>query len=298
MARRRRRGGGVAAFLIFAAVATAGVIWGPQLWERHGDRLSTQRCTVAFEGESHTLTAEQANNAALIAARSAAKGLRARGATIGIATAIQESGLRNIDYGDRDSIGLFQQRPSQGWGTVEQIMDPHYSTDAFFAALVKVSDWESAEITVAAQAVQRSGFPEAYADHEPEARLWATGLRGYGGPAAVTCDISMPDASTPAAYLERLTADFGDGMYQVTVTGIGDTQQIDVAAIDGSEVTRDQFAAWAVATASRTGAVTVTTAHSTWTVEGGTVAEGDPDVGEAVRVQIRSDLATSGPSNG
>ncbi|WP_084075042.1 hypothetical protein [Demequina sp. NBRC 110052] len=295
MARRRRRGGGVAAFLIFAAVATAGVIWGPELWERHGDRLSTQRCTVSFDGESDTLTAEQADNAALIAARSAARGLRARAATIGIATAIQESGLRNIDYGDRDSLGLFQQRPSQGWGTVEEVMDPWHAADAFYAGLVKVSGWEDAEITVAAQAVQRSGFPEAYADHEPEARLWATGLRGYGGPAAVTCDISTPDASTPAAYLARLTADFGEGMYQVAVTGIGDAQRIDVTALDGTEVTRDQFAAWAVATASSTGAIAVTTSESTWTVADGMVAEGVPELGAAVRIEIRAAEAPASP---
>lgn len=295
MARRRRRGGGVAAFLIFAAVATAGVIWGPELWERHGDRLSTQRCTVSFDGESDTLTAEQADNAALIAARSAARGLRARAATIGIATAIQESGLRNIDYGDRDSLGLFQQRPSQGWGTVEEVMDPWHAANAFYAGLVKVSGWEDAEITVAAQAVQRSGFPEAYADHEAEARLWATGLRGYGGPAAVTCDISTPDASTPTAYLARLTADFGEGMYQVAVTGIGDAQRIDVTALDGTEVTRDQFAAWAVATASSTGAIAVTTSESTWSVADGMVAEGVPELGAAVRIEIRAAEAPASP---
>ena len=295
MARRRRRGGGVAAFLIFAAVATAGVIWGPELWERHGDRLSTQRCTVSFDGESDTLTAEQADNAALIAARSAARGLRARAATIGIATAIQESGLRNIDYGDRDSLGLFQQRPSQGWGTVEEVMDPWHAANAFYAGLVKVSGWEDAEITVAAQAVQRSGFPEAYADHEAEARLWATGLRGYGGPAAVTCDISTPDASTPTAYLARLTADFGEGMYQVAVTGIGDAQRIDVTALDGTEVTRDQFAAWAVATASATGAMAVTTSESTWSVADGMVAEGVPELGAAVRIEIRAAEAPASP---
>ncbi|WNM28021.1 hypothetical protein RN607_03190 [Demequina capsici] len=286
--RPRRRGARAIAFLTFAAVATAGVIWGPAWWERHGDRFSSERCTVTVEGTSHTLTAEQADNAAIIAARSAAAGLRARAATIALATAVQESGLRNISYGDRDSLGLFQQRPSQGWGTEEEILDVRYAADAFYTALQKVSGWEDLEITVAAQAVQRSAFPNAYADHEPEARLWATALRGYGGPAAVTCDISTPDASTAAAYADRIAADFGDGMYTVLVTGIGDATSVDVTADDGSATTRDQLAAWAVATASTTGATAVTTSTSTWTVQDGMTATGDDSVGDAVRIDIRT----------
>ena len=107
------------------------------------------------------------------------RGLPARAATIALATAIQESKLRNIRYGDRDSVGLFQQRPSQGWGTVEQILDPEYSTDKFYDALVKVDDWESGTITVVAQKVQRSSYPEAYADHEQEGRILASALAGH-----------------------------------------------------------------------------------------------------------------------
>ncbi|MCG6497103.1 C40 family peptidase [Kitasatospora sp. A2-31] len=91
----------------------------------------------------------------------------ARGQVIALATALQESNLRNLSYGDRDSLGLFQQRPSQGWGTAEQIQDPVYASTRFYKALLEVPGWEQLPLTVAAQKVQRSGFPDAYAKWEP-----------------------------------------------------------------------------------------------------------------------------------
>ena len=127
--------------------------------------------------------------------------LPARAVTLAIATGLQESKLVNIDYGDRDSVGLFQQRPSQGWGEIAQIMDPVYSTGAFYDALVRVDGYEDMEITVAAQAVQRSGFPDAYAQHEGRSRAWANALAGYAE-GALTCALApaAPGASpTPLA---------------------------------------------------------------------------------------------------
>jgi hypothetical protein len=112
----------------------------------------------------------------------------ARAASIALATAYQESKLYNIDYGDRDSVGLFQQRPSQGWGSVEQLMDPVYSTHAFYDALQKVDGYDSLEITVAAQEVQRSAYPDAYADHEQDGRTLASALTG-NSPGALWCDV-------------------------------------------------------------------------------------------------------------
>ena len=105
------------------------------------------------------------------------------GIVIALATAMQESSLRNINWGDRDSVGLYQQRPSSGWGTVDQIMDPVFATKAFFGGpsnpnpgrtrgLLDYSGWESMALTVAAQKVQRSAYPEAYAKWEASARAW------------------------------------------------------------------------------------------------------------------------------
>jgi len=105
------------------------------------------------------------------------------GIVIALATAMQESSLRNINWGDRDSVGLYQQRPSSGWGTVDQIMDPVYAAKAFFGGpsnpnpgktrgLLDYSGWESMALTVAAQKVQRSAYPEAYAKWEASAWAW------------------------------------------------------------------------------------------------------------------------------
>jgi len=111
--------------------------------------------------------AEQVPNAKTIQATGVAMNIPARGQIVALATALQESGLRNLTYGDRDSLGLFQQRPSQGWGTANEILDPVHASTRFYEALEKVSGWQSLSVSQAAQAVQRSGFPEAYAKWEP-----------------------------------------------------------------------------------------------------------------------------------
>lgn len=143
-------------------------------------------CVAEVDGARVELNREQAENAALIVATSVRRGLPARAATIALATAYQESRIENIAYGDRDSVGLFQQRPSQGWGTREQILDPSYSIGKFYDGLVEVPGYAELPVTEAAQAVQRSAFPEAYADHEADARVLASALTGWSQ-AAFTC---------------------------------------------------------------------------------------------------------------
>ena len=110
-----------------------------------------------------TFTTAQIANATTIYQVSVQLGLPPYAAVIAIATALQESDLENLDYGDRDSLGLFQQRPSQGWGTPAQILDPVYASTKFYQALEQVPNWESIPLTQAAQAVQRSAYPDAYA---------------------------------------------------------------------------------------------------------------------------------------
>lgn len=110
---------------------------------------------------------EQILNAKTIQATGVAMMVPARGQIVALATALQESGLRNLDYGDRDSLGLFQQRPSQGWGTAAQVRDPVHASTKFYEGLRKVSGWESMTVTQAAQAVQASWFPDAYAKWDP-----------------------------------------------------------------------------------------------------------------------------------
>ncbi len=113
-----------------------------------------------------TLTAEQIGNAQTIAQVGRDRGLPDRAIVIALATAQQESRLRNLDHGDRDSLGLFQQRPSQGWGSEDQVQDPVYAAGIFYDRLVQVPGWDTGRLTDVAQAVQRSGFPELYQQHE------------------------------------------------------------------------------------------------------------------------------------
>ncbi|GAA2181684.1 hypothetical protein GCM10009785_17690 [Brooklawnia cerclae] len=174
--------------------------------------LPEQGCQVTVDGFTTFLNQEQAANASIIVGESIRRGLPARAATIALVTAYQESDLHNLDYGDRDSIGLFQQRPSQGWGTVEEIMDPWYAAGKFYEALVKVPDWDTGVINDVAQAVQLSGHPDAYAQHETKGRAWASALTGYS-PASVSC---IDRSETPAAASE--ITDFLARVYGEAVT--------------------------------------------------------------------------------
>ncbi|QZY28474.1 hypothetical protein [Nocardioides sp. SCSIO 67246] len=172
---------------VVALVAVGVVVW--RVLPEGANPFRADSCTATVQGRSVSLEPEQAANAAFIAAVSVRRGLPARAATIAIATAIQESKLVNIDYGDRDSLGLFQQRPSQGWGTRRQVLDPEYSVNAFYDELTKVDGYESMEVTDAAQEVQRSAYPEAYADHEADARVLASALTGQS-PRAFHCTVT------------------------------------------------------------------------------------------------------------
>jgi hypothetical protein len=116
------------------------------------------------------LTGEQSRNAYVIMRTGQGMRVPTRGLVVALAAASQESGIRNLHYGDRDSQGLFQMRPSMGWGTVGQVTDPAYASRKFFTVLNGVRGWQLMSVTEAAQSVERSGFPGAYAKWEPRAR--------------------------------------------------------------------------------------------------------------------------------
>ncbi|MEU6384670.1 heavy metal transporter [Streptomyces bauhiniae] len=202
---------GVGAYLVVQYVTGGGAARGCTV-------VSVQDRTV-----SYAFTPEQAVNAATIAAVGTGRGMPERAVTIALATALQESGLRNIGHGDRDSLGLFQQRPSQGWGTQRQIMDPAYSAGIFYAHLAHVPGYAELPLTVAAQKVQRSGFPEAYAKHEPDAKLLAAALTGHSA-ATLTCDgrtARTAEAASPDAVRTALVRDFGRDALQETGAVVG-----------------------------------------------------------------------------
>jgi len=183
----------VAGRTLLALVLVVAVVAGAALLLRDGvgSFLGSEGCTAEVGEVTVDLSIEQAENAAIIAAVGVRRGLPARAVSIALATAYQESKIVNLDYGDRDSLGLFQQRPSQGWGTAEQIQDPYYATNEFYDELVQVEGFESMRITEAAQRVQRSGFPEAYEDHAADGRALASALTGYSE-ARFTC-VARPD---------------------------------------------------------------------------------------------------------
>lgn len=116
--------------------------------------------------EGLDLPAEQVPNAQTIVAAGLSLDVPEKGQVVALATTMQESRLRNLNSGDRDSLGLFQQRPSQGWGSAQQIRDPVYASEQFYKHLLKVDGWQQMTVTQAAQAVQKSGLPDAYAQWE------------------------------------------------------------------------------------------------------------------------------------
>jgi hypothetical protein len=171
-------------------------------------------CTVRADGEV-TLDSVQMANAATITAVGMRRKMPERAVVIALATALQESKLENLEDGDRDSLGLFQQRPSQGWGTADKIQDPRYASDKFYTALKKVKGWKTMPITQAAQRVQRSAYPHAYEKWADEAAVLARALTGRAT-GAVECTVSdkpaLRGAAAATALLRSLRLDWGKGL--------------------------------------------------------------------------------------
>ncbi|MEP7192063.1 MAG: hypothetical protein ABI903_04280 [Actinomycetota bacterium] len=250
--RRRRWVGRIVLPLIIVMVGGAGYIALRTFKTNFGE----PSCRATALGRSTTFTPEQTANAATITAIALKRGLPARAATIANATAIVESKLRNLKFGDRDSLGLFQQRPSQGWGTEAQILDPVHATNKFYDALVKIDGYQSMAITNVAQEVQRSGFPQAYADHEDQGRILASTLAGHS-PGGIGCQLDAATVSTPAASVAKsLTAELGvpATVQGGTVRATGHDRQAAWAA--GS---------WAVAHAEADGITAITVGDRAWT---------------------------------
>ena len=214
-----------------------------------------QRCVATANNLSAVVDLEQANFASIIAGVSVRRGLPPRAASIALATAYQETGIRNLNYGDRDSVGLFQQRPSQGWGSRQQLMDPFYATGKFYDALVKIKNWESADITEVAQKVQLSAHPEAYRDHEADARVLASALTGQS-PAGFSCldrSGAPGDAKELRSSLQRTFGNIDDSAEESLIT---------VRAESGRRAWA--YAHYAVANANLYGVTTVKIRNRSW----------------------------------
>ncbi|MCD9166295.1 hypothetical protein LUZ28_30010, partial [Streptomyces albireticuli] len=171
----RRVAAALAAATVTAATVAVVSFSGALTWQASANPMGGVNCPVSGvsvgDGDGKTpLKGEQIKNAQTIIAVGQGTGVPTRGQIVAIAAALAESGLRNLNYGDRDSLGLFQMRPSMGWGTPEQILDTTYAAKKFYSVLLtEVKGWEQMSINDAAQAVERSGFPNAYAEFEAQA---------------------------------------------------------------------------------------------------------------------------------
>ncbi|HKT02733.1 MAG TPA: hypothetical protein VJT31_24650 [Rugosimonospora sp.] len=256
----------LAVFAVLTVLAVGGVYL---LAHKIGSSLPlpvlVQECTANAGGVA-TLDPEQMANAATIAAVGARRGVPERAVQIALATAAQESKLRNLDGGDRDSIGLFQQRPSQGWGTPEQISDPRYAANRFYTALLRVKGWQQMPLATAAQHVQRSADGSAYAVWETEAKVLSSALFGDTG-SAVACVLTDQPAKRGAAAVQSveqsLTLDWG----KIDATGTSAPAGVQVT-VDATR-TGWRYAHWLVAHADDQGIKSVSYGTQRWTAKTG-----------------------------
>jgi hypothetical protein len=171
-----------------------------------GESVGTAVSGVLAQGTygGKALTKEQVGFAEIIISVGRSMGASERDQVTALATAMQESRLRNLDYGDRDSLGLFQQRPSQGWGTPSQIQNPTYAAKKFYEALFKIAGRDRMRVTEAAQAVQRSGFPDAYQQWVPMAQALVVAASKQAAPPGTvgSAPRSTAGASTGAAMAQ------------------------------------------------------------------------------------------------
>ncbi|MEO3810733.1 NlpC/P60 family protein [Sphaerisporangium sp. B11E5] len=214
-------GAGVKALIAGASIVSgialiAGTIGGAQVAATSADPVELTRAVCSYTGRSLStastamsttttvLDAQQWAHALIIVNTAIALHLPSRAAVIGIATALQESRLNNETVGDHGTaFGLFQQRPVSGWGTKAQATDPHYAARKFYSALVKVKNWRTKPLTVAAQAVQNSAYPDAYARHEAlatavVAALWPSDGRTSTPPTLQARPLTKDLGVTPA----------------------------------------------------------------------------------------------------
>jgi hypothetical protein len=292
---------GVPVLLLSASTGTGtagcsftGISAGPSREPAEGGQWDTDQLTIAT----------------IIINRGTANGISTWGQTIALAVAMQESRLRNLPHlgatNDHDSIGVFQQRPSQGWGTPEQLGDPAYQADKFYAKLKTIIGWETMPLTRVAQAVQISAYPDAYAKWTSEAvrlveqygngtPMIGCAINSFGSAEPAprkpdgswpdeTCSI-RPDPTTGSGCItprllhlikQAAAAGFGEpGCYRVDDHGEHPRgRACDWMTTSGGEATGaqkargDALAAWTVANADRLGIMYVIWYRMIWTDDG------------------------------
>jgi hypothetical protein len=246
---------------VFGLVAVISSVDGPIKLPQLGPE-----CLVRADGEV-ALDLVQMANAATITAVGVRRKMPERAIVVALATAFQESKLENLDTGDRDSVGLFQQRPSQGWGTPEKIQDPRYAAGKFYTALKKVKGWQKMRVTDAAQKVQRSAYPNAYQKWADESAVLARALTGRAT-GAVECTLdgkpALRGAAAATALAEGMRLDWGKGLAAAQEPQPGGLS-VTVKNVKAGW----RYAHWLVSHASSTGVERVTFADRVWNAPDG-----------------------------
>ncbi len=282
--RRRFSKGVIAIIAIMAVLAVAITVGVFTLINRVTSfREPGEGCKITTPEGSLELEIGQAQVASIIAAVAARRKLPERAVVIAYATGIQESKLLNLSFGDRDSVGVFQQRPSQGWGTPKQLTDPAYAAGKFFSALVKVKNYRKLPVHEAAQKVQRSADGSAYAQHEDEGKILAAAFTGRV-PKAVHCWFPAPTATATAttAAPGRTPLSGTDRARRGLAHALGPDATFDATSPQYGWLT----ASWSVAHAQKFGLSRIRYSGQTWTSANG--EEGwKPDAGaSANKVEI------------
>ncbi|MBS2533180.1 hypothetical protein KGQ20_10375 [Catenulispora sp. NF23] len=262
--------------------------------------LASENCTATgADGQSSTIANQRMANAATIAAVARAKSLPERATIIALATAEQESKITNLSGGDRDSVGLFQQRPSQGWGSPTEISDPVFATGSFFHALLNVNNWENIGVGQAAQDVQHSADPsgESYEQWEEMATVLATSLDAKSG-TSLTCKYDDPKlaAETPGSSgLTPRASTLGQALVkQFSANGVGaapkyshtdDGLTLQIGSSNGL-FDPHVLANWAVASAKTLSVDRVQYADQVWTRSSGKWKTATPTNSGTVDVSV------------
>ena len=279
-------GGWIKALVVLLVIG--GLIAGGAIWalNKLGDLsiFQTSGCTATSSTGTMSLDLEQAKDAATIAAVGQSLNMPTFGIEVAEATARQESKLHNLNYGDRDSVGLFQQRPSQGWGTTAQIMDPVYSSTKFYQALARVSGWKQMTLTQAAQAVQQSGTPNAYAQWEQLATVITAVFTGAAD-SGLGCALDGPTFTAQSkgsalltargqSVLDNLRAQYGSAnvgkISSIASDGLSFNVAVPSSLTGAAATTREwAFANWSAAQAETLGIGQVSFGGKSWSASDG-----------------------------
>lgn len=245
------RGRRLAAVIVVAVAAATGVGIGVHALLRKVTSPAPA-CTVGTGDTALLLAPDQAEDAATIAVVAKRLALPDHAVTIALAAALQESKLHNYPFGDRDSLGLFQQRPSQGWGRPIQLLTPAYAAEAFYRHLAQVEGWQTMPVAAAAQAVQHSADGAGYADWEEDARSMARALTGEIQQ-GMACRYPTPGQARGKALLALADQELGPGVLERT---------------NGTVAEDWTVAEWLVGHAYSYGLVSVSVRGQRWTNDG------------------------------